>query len=262
MESDKRSLKARMKAGAPALGVWLELGSPAAAELLAQVGYDFAIMDMEHGPHSVGDCISLMQAMRGTSCLPIVRVPWNDHVIIKRVLDAGVRGVMVPSINTSEEAEAAVAACRYPPRGRRGIATSMVRASAYGLQLQEYLERFEREELLVICQIETRQAVENVEAIAAVEGVDILFIGPNDLAADAGFFNQMDAPEVEALVSRVEEVATAAGVMLGGIVSPSRSLSQLLAKDYRMVLRDADTGLLRDAALASLRQQRAAEGQS
>lgn len=262
MESDKRSLKARMKVGATALGVWLELGSPAAAELLAQVGYDFAIMDMEHGPHSVGDCISLMQAMRGTSCLPIVRVPWNDHVIIKRVLDAGVRGVMVPSINTSEEAEAAVAACRYPPRGRRGIATSMVRASAYGLQLQEYLERFEREELLVICQIETRQAVENVEAIAAVEGVDILFIGPNDLAADAGFFNQMDAPEVEALVSRVEEVATAAGVMLGGIVSPSRSLSQLLAKDYRMVLRDADTGLLRDAALASLRQQRAAEGQS
>ena len=197
-----------------------------------------------------------MQAMRGTACLPVVRVPWNDHVIIKRALDAGVRGVMVPSVSSPEEAEAAVAACRYPPRGRRGIAAGVARASAYGLQLDDYLTRFEEEELLVICQIETCQAVENVEAIAAVEGVDVLFIGPNDLAADAGFFNRMEVPEVEALVARVEEVCTAAGVMLGGIVSPVRSLEQLKAKGYRMILQDADTALLRDAALDSLARQR------
>jgi len=256
--SDSLSLKRRLEVGQSALGVWLELGSPTVAELLAGVGYDFALMDMEHGPHSIGDCVAMMQAMGNTrACLPVVRVPWNDHVIIKRVLDAGARGVMVPSVSSAEEAKAAVAACRYPPRGRRGIATSVVRASAYGLQPEEYLERFEEEELLVICQIETRQAVENIEAIAAVEGLDVLFIGPNDLAADAGFFNDLEAPEVEGLIARVEEAAVAAGLILGGIVNPGRRLEQLAAKGYRMILQDADTALLRDGALASLTRQRA-----
>ena len=256
MVNARPPLKRRMKSGEGALGVWLELGSPVVAELLAEVGYDFAILDMEHGPHSVSECVSMMQALRGTACLPIVRVPWNDHVIIKRVLDAGARGIMVPSVNSAAEAEAAVAACRYPPRGRRGIAGGIARATRYGLQLDDYLRRFEDDELLVICQIETCQAVDNVETIAAVEGADVLFIGPNDLAADAGFFNRMNVPEVEALVSRVEEVCAAGGVMLGGIVNPGRSLEQLKQKGYRMMLQDADTALLRDAAIASLARQR------
>ncbi|HLW27044.1 MAG TPA: aldolase/citrate lyase family protein [Kiloniellales bacterium] len=255
--TDQAELKLRMKAGQGALGVWLELGSPTVAELLAEVGYDFAILDMEHGPHSVGECVSMMQAMRGTPCVPVVRVPWNDHAVIKRVLDAGARGIMVPSVNDAAEAEAVVAACRYPPRGRRGIAAGVARATRYGLQLDDYLRRFEEEELLVICQIETVQAVNNIESIAAVEGVDVLFIGPNDLAADAGYFNRMDAPEVEDLVARVEEACERAGRLLGGIANPGRSLAQLKQKGYRMMLQDADTALLRDAALASLARQRA-----
>lgn len=256
MASPSLGPKARMAAGEILYGCWLEIDSPTVAELMAECGYDCAMIDMEHGPHSLTDAISLMRAMKGTGCLPLARVPWNDHVAIKRILDAGIQGVMVPSVNDAEEAAAAVAACRYPPRGRRGYAASIVRASRYGLDLDNYLGRFEEEELLVICQIETCRAVENIEAIAAVEGVDLLFIGPNDLAADAGCFNRLDAPEVDALVARVEEVCAKSGRGLGGIVSPNRSLKQLKERGYRMILRDADIALLRDAARASLAQQK------
>lgn len=259
MSASRPGPKARMAAGETLFGVWLELGSPMVAEVLAECGYDCAMMDMEHGPHSIGDTIGMMQAMKGTGCLPLTRIPANDPVAIKRVLDAGVRGVMVPSVNTAEEAEAAVAACRYPPRGKRGYAASIVRATRFGLDLEDYLRRFEEEELLVICQIETCEAVENIENIAAVEGVDLLFIGPNDLTADAGFFNRLDAPEVDAMVTRVEEACRAAGRGLGAIVSPNRSLAQLKASGgYRMILQDADAALLRDSARASLEAQRKA----
>jgi len=250
--------KARIASGEILYGFWLELGSPAAAEILAGVGYDCAMIDMEHGPHSVSEAIGLMQAMRGTDCRPMARVPSNDAVAIKRILDAGVQGVMVPSVDDAEQAAAAAAACRYPPSGKRGYAASIVRASRYGLDLERYLERFEQEELLVICQIETVRAVENVEAIAAVEGVDLLFVGPNDLAADAGFFGRLDAPEVDAMVTRVEEACAKAGRALGGIVSPNRSLADLKARGYGMILRDADVSLLREAARASLAAQRQA----
>lgn len=248
--------KARIAAGEILYGVWLELRAPAVAEILAGCGYDCGLIDLEHGPHSIGDAIGLMQAMGGSDCLPMARVPANDPVAIKRILDAGVRGVMVPAVEDAEQAAAVVAACRYPPRGRRGYAASIVRASRYGLALEDYLARFEEEELLVICQIETVRAVENVEAIAAVEGVDLLFVGPNDLAADAGHFGRLDAPEVDALVGRVEAACAAAGRALGGIVSPNRSLAELKARGYRLVLQDADVVLLRDAARASLARQR------
>ncbi len=203
------NLKKRMSTQGAQFGCWLEMFSPIAAEVVSQAGYDFVLIDLEHGPGSYLDAISLMQAIQGRDCAPLMRVPSNDEVALKRALDTGVAGVMVPAVNTAAEAEAAVAACHYPPRGRRGMAAAIVRGADYGLRTAEYIECAGA--LLVMCQIESAEAVENVTAVAAVEGVDMLFVGPFDLSAGVGHVGQPDHPEVCALIARVEAAAQAAG---------------------------------------------------
>ncbi len=185
-----------------------------------------------------------------------MRVPSNDEVALKRALDTGVAGVMVPAVNTADEAAAAVAACHYPPRGRRGMAAAIVRGADYGLRAAEYIESAGTA-LLVMCQIESAEAVENVTAIAAVEGVDMLFVGPFDLSASVGYLGQPDHPEVRALIARVEVAARSAGKHLGAIPTPERSAAELVAAGYELIIADADVLLLRDGARASLAQLRA-----
>lgn len=245
------SFKARLKAGHKAIGVWIDSFDPVAAEILAGAGYDCAMVDMEHGPGSFRDAQTVLQAMRGSPCQPLIRVPSNDRVAVKRALDIGAAGVMCPSVSTVEEAREAAAACRYAPVGVRGMAATIVRASDYGRDWQAYVPRSDAE-VLTICQIETRAGVDNVEAIAAVEGVDLLFIGPMDLSADLGFLGQPDHPEVQAAIGRVERAVKAAGKLLGTIPTPGRPARGLLAGDYDMILPDADTILLREGARASL----------
>ncbi|MEE8189762.1 MAG: aldolase/citrate lyase family protein [Kiloniellales bacterium] len=258
--SGTSSLKERLIAGRPAFGCWLEMCSPIAAEIVAQAGYDCVLIDMEHGPASNLDAVGLMQAIQGRDCVPLARVPSNDPVPVKRILDAGALGVMLPAVNSAAEAEAAVAACRYPPKGRRGMAASIVRASEFGGRWRDYVAGID-ERLLVMCQIESRAAVANAAAIAAVEGVDLLFIGPFDLSSDLGFLGQPDHPEVRAEIARVEQAAKDAGRLLGGIPTPERSAGDLLDAGYRLILADADVALLRDSARASLAALRAAAGQ-
>ena len=229
------TLKERLQAGRPAIGCWLHLFSNTAAEIMAQAGYDFAMIDMEHGPGDPMDAIALMQAIKGHDCTPLARVPSNDPVAIKRTLDAGVKGVMIPAVNSAEEAKAAVAACRYPPEGIRGVAPVIVRAADYGANWRDYA-RSANASLLVICQIESGPAVAAVERIAAVEGVDLLFVGPFDLSANLGFLGQPDHPEVLAKIAHVERAAKAAGKLLGAIPTPDRSLEQLLEAGYDLIL--------------------------
>src|SRR5512147_372892 len=145
---------------------------------MALTGLDFLLMDHEHGQAQLPDAIAQLRAIKGTRCAGLLRAPWNDMVFIKRILDAGIHGIMVPQVNTPEEARAVVAACRYPPRGIRGAAGG-TRAASYGLDMG-YYERA-ADELIIIVQIETPQAAENAAAIAAVDGVDMLFIGPRDM---------------------------------------------------------------------------------
>ncbi len=249
-------LKRRISERGPQFGCWLEMFSPIAAEVVAQAGYDFVLIDLEHGPGSYLDAIALMQAIQGRDCVPLMRVPSNDEVALKRALDTGVAGVMVPAVNTAAEAAAAVAACHYPPRGRRGMAAAIVRGADYGLRAAEYIESAGTA-LLVMCQIESAEAVENVTAIAAVEGVDMLFVGPFDLSASVGHPGQPDHPEVRALIARVEAAAQAAGTRLGAIPTPERSAAELVAAGYELIIADADVLLLRDGARASLAQLRA-----
>ncbi|MFQ5773237.1 MAG: HpcH/HpaI aldolase/citrate lyase family protein [Kiloniellaceae bacterium] len=255
--SQATSFKPRHREAGPAFGCWLEMFSPIAAEIVAQAGYDCVLIDLEHGPGSYLDAVALLQAVQGRACAPLVRVPSNDPVALKRVLDIGVAGVMVPAVDTTAQAEAAVAACRYPPRGRRGMAASIVRASDYGARWRDYVAAADSS-LLIMCQIESAEAVRNAAAIAGLDGVDMLFVGPFDLSANTGHLGEPDHPEVRAMIEKVETAAKAGGATLGGIPTPGRSVGRLLEAGYDLVLADADVLLLRDAARSSLAALRAA----
>jgi 2-keto-3-deoxy-L-rhamnonate aldolase RhmA len=247
--TDRSTFKERLADGGRAIGCWIELFSPMGAEIVAQAGYDCVMIDLEHGPGSLMDAIPILHAVQGRDCASLMRVPANDDVLIKRALDIGVAGVMIPAVNSSAEAEAAVAGCRYPPRGRRGVAMPVIRAAEHGARWREYADTAD-ESLLIICQVETKTAVGNIAEIAMVDGVDMLFVGPFDLSANLGYLGEPDHPTVREMIAALEKVAHAAGKLLGGIPTPGRSAAELLEAGYSLVIADADNGLLRDAARA------------
>lgn len=251
----KNRFKQRLLAGERCFGCWLHLCSPVAAEVLALAGYDAMVIDHEHGFGDLGGAVQIMQAMSATPASPVLRVPWNDPVVLKRVLDIGPEGVMVPSVNSPEDAGAAVAACRYPPDGVRGAAYGLVRASDYGMAAQDYFSGLQTD-LLVICQIEAVEAVDAIPEIAAVDGVDMLFIGPIDLSGSVGKLGRFDDAEVIALRERAEDEIKASGKLLGGLAVPNLSIADMTARGYDFVTAASDISLLRDAALAQLKDMR------
>jgi len=248
-------LKERLKSGRKSFGCWLSLGSPMAAEMLAQVGYDFLLIDNEHGPWGLSECVGLLQAMSGTSTASVMRVPWNDPVYLKRALDIGVEGVMIPAINTEEQAIQAVRACRYPPLGFRGSAYQVVRAANYGVGAPDYLQTA-HDNLVIIAQIESKQAVDNVEAIAAVDGIDVLLIGPNDLSGTVGRMGELKHPDVMALVERTERATKEAGKRLGGIAYGGWTAADMFERGYDLILANTDMTLMREGARAEVKAHR------
>jgi 4-hydroxy-2-oxoheptanedioate aldolase len=273
-------LKKRLKEGRRSFGCWLGLGSPIATEVLAQIGYDFLLIDNEHGPWTLSESVGLLQAMAGTPTASVMRVPWNDPVYLKRALDIGVEAVMIPAINTADQAVQAVRACRYPPQGFRGSAYQVVRAANYGIAGSgiagsgiagsgiagsgiggaDYRETA-ADNLVIICQVESKQAVDQIDEIAAVEGIDVLFMGPNDLAGTVGRLGDLKHPEVMALVERAERAIKAAGKRLGGIAYGGWSAADMFERGYDMVLASTDMTLMREAALSELRAHRARFGE-
>jgi 4-hydroxy-2-oxoheptanedioate aldolase len=245
------NLKARLKAGEKLLGAWTMSNSPDNAEVMALSGLDFVLMDHEHGQATMPDAIAQLRAMQGTKCAGLVRVPWNDIIFIKRVLDAGVHGIMVPQVNTPDEARAAVAACRYPPLGIRGAAGG-TRAASYGLDMG-YYDRA-ADELIIIVQIETPQAVENAAAIAAVDGVDMIFVGPRDMSAMIGKLNKMDDPELRALIAQVEEATLKSGKALGTVAPTGALVKQLFERGYNFLISGNDMTHLR-AGIAQMMKE-------
>lgn len=244
-------LKNVLRSGNPAVGCWLHLCSPLAAEIVALTGFDMVIIDHEHGPGDFLNAVALMHAVSATPATPVMRVPWNDAVYIKRALDIGVGGIIVPSVDNAEQAKAAVAACRYPPAGMRGAAFTAVRASDYGLQAEQYLSD-SPENVLVMCQVESRAAVANVEEIAAVDGVDLLFVGPLDLSASMGIIGQTDSPEFLELRTRTEKAIKAAGKWMGGLAVKGDSVTAMRDRGYDLITGCTDALLLRGAAVAHL----------
>jgi len=250
------ALKARLLAGKRALGCWTVLGAPAVIELLALCGFDFLLLDQEHGFGEPSALLHSLQAMAATpTCSSLVRVPSNDPHYLKRVLDAGVEGVMVPNVETAEDARAIVAACRYPPAGRRGSALGSARASDYGIRSADYRQRA-AQELLIVCQIESPRAVENVEAIAAVEGVDVMFIGPHDLSGTVGQLGDLKHPEVARLIARAEEGIRRSGKPMGTVPHPGATWREMFERGYHMINAGSDVGRLRDGALADVKEFR------
>jgi 4-hydroxy-2-oxoheptanedioate aldolase len=243
-------LRRSLQSGKPTFGVWLQLGHPAIAELMGLLGYDLVLIDMEHGPGSLMDAANMMRGVRGTGGAAMVRVPAADPALLKPLLDQGPDGVMLPMIESAEQAAAAVADCRYPPKGRRGWAAGVARASRYGLD-EDYTLRTAGE-LVVACQIESVRAVEAIDAICAIDGIDVIFVGRNDLAADAGHILDLDHPEVNRMVDHVLAAAKKAGRLTGTVPSAGRGWPDLFRAGFDMVLPSGDISLLRDAARAEL----------
>ncbi|MEI6984837.1 MAG: aldolase/citrate lyase family protein [Rhodospirillaceae bacterium] len=248
-------LKRRLAGDERVLGCWLNMVSPIAAEIVALAGYDCVMIDHEHGPGALLDAMGLMHAVSASGAVPLMRVPWNDAVYVKRALDLGVEGLMFPAISSADEARAAVAATRYPPLGVRGAAYSSVRASDYGLAGECYRDTA-ADNLMVICQIETVQGVDAIAEIAEVPGVDMLFIGPYDLSASVGRLGRFDDPLVSALIDRAEcailDSASRSGVWYGSIPSPLRTTARLLEVGCRLVIAGSDIGFVRRGALAEV----------
>lgn len=255
MYRDNR-LKARLKEGKKTLGCWSTLGNPFVAEILGQAGFDFIIFDQEHGFGDPAGLASQLQAISAMQTTSIVRVPWNDPIYLKRVLDAGVEGVMIPSIETAAEAQAAVAACRYPPVGRRGSAVGSVRASNYGAAT--HYANSAADQLLIILQIESAVAVANIDAIAAVEGIDVLFIGPFDLSGSIGLLGNIAHPEVAKLIAQAEAGIKASGKAMGTVPHPNLTWRDMLERGYDMITAGSEVRYLRDASEAAVKAMRSA----
>lgn len=244
-------LKRKISAGTPCVGMWLGLASPAVAEIAAVSGFDFVIIDNEHGQMGLEASVDMMRAVMGTECTAMIRVPGHDRDYLKRVLDAGAQALMIPMVNTAEQAAAIVDACRYPPRGTRGYAAPAVRGARYGIDA-DYVD-WAHEELFLAPQIETVEAVGNAGAIAAIDGVDLLFIGASDLSGSAGRLADTGHPEVTALIDKVKQAAAAAGKPLGTIPRPGVPTEQLAADGFLFAAGAVDVMMLRQAGVDHVR---------
>ncbi len=216
MELPKNTFKRALRAGEHQLGIWSILSSHVTVEVIAGAGFDWVVLDTEHAPNELPMVLSQLQAMTGGTAHPIVRIPWNDAVDFKRYLDIGAQTILVPYVETGEQAQSAVAAMRYPPRGMRGY-SGAPRAAGFG-RIQNYPQHCE-EELCLLVQVETRLGLENLESIAGVEGVDGVFIGPGDLSAALGHVGNQKHPEVlvviEETIQRILACGKPAGILMG-----------------------------------------------
>ena len=302
--SGTECLRSRLLRGGHSYGPMLMSGSPLIAELLAGVGYGHLVVDHEHSPVDVTSGVAMLQAIDAAAAgayvasagaprtEPIVRVPSSDTVYLKKVLDTlrPPGGVIVPMVETAAEAAAVVSACRYPPRGVRGCAHPFVRASGWGMDAAYADDDADdnadgaaggsgaagrprcEAELLVCVQVESAAAVEHVAEIAAVPGVDCVFLGPFDISCSVGKMGQFEDPQVAALLARAEQqvLAVAAarrgdggggggggwGPILGGFRPPGRALDEMYAGGYQLVCGGVDLGLLREAAKADVMAER------
>lgn len=244
----RNELKRKLKAGGQAIGVWMTLESPIVPELLSTMGFDYFVFDTEHSPLDILQCQTLMQAMRPMGTTPLVRVWWNDLVPIKRALDIGAYGVVIPWVNNKQQAETAVKACWYAPKGLRGCG---LRRAA--LADPDYLKTA-NDEILIIAQIETKEAVENIEDIVSVEGIDVTYIGPTDLSASYGHLGNQPHPEVQEAIDKVYDATKAAGVAAGVHLGAGKTIMDRVRKGYNLITVGNDLELLRQGARQVLDQ--------
>lgn len=237
--------KIAIKEKKPQVGLWVSSCSNVIAEIIAGAGYDWVVIDMEHSPNAVGDVLSQLQAFNGSNTHTIVRPMWNDSVVVKRLLDIGSSGLLFPMVQNVEEAKAAVAACKYPPHGKRGVAGT-TRATKFG-RITDYFEKIDNETTIIV-QAETIEAMENIEAIASVDGVDGIFYGPADIGADMGILGKPTDPKIWKEISKSAKKCIDMGIPVGTLVGTAEKAGQLFDEGFTFVACGLDTGLLARAS--------------
>lgn len=233
----KRALRERRHQ----IGLWCSLSHHYSLEAVAGAAFDWLLLDMEHSPNDLESLLVQLQAVAAYAPAPVVRVPWNDTVTIKRVLDAGAQSLLIPYVQTLEEARAAVAATRYPPEGVRGVAGT-TRATRFG-RVARYAQRA-HEEICLLVQLETKDALQHIEAIAALEGIDGIFIGPADLHASLGLAGEVAHPQVWPLIEQAIGRIRAAGKAPGILIGDERLASRCIELGTLFTAVGSDVGLL------------------
>lgn len=239
--------RARLQQPGAPLGTWLMSGTPSTAEAMGRAGFDWLLVDQEHVPLDERDTLHVLQAIAGTRAAPVVRLAANDMVLFKRALDMGAQTVMVPFVDSPEQARRAISYAKYPPQGQRGFA-AVFRASGYGT-VKDYGKRA-NDSVFTIIQLETPTAVKSLEEIAAVEGVDALFLGPGDLSANMGHIGNILHPEVQAVIADVATRCRRIGIPCG-IVGPTPEIvSGFVKMGYSFVAVASDMGMMMRQATA------------
>ncbi len=254
MDLPQNAFKRALKAGKPQIGLWSTLSSNYSVEVIAGAGYDWILLDTEHSPNELESLLTQLQAAAPYPTHAVVRVPWNDMVTIKRVLDIGAQSILIPYVSTVEEAKAAVSYTRYPPRGVRGVAGS-TRASRFG-RVKDYAKRA-HEEMCVLVQVENQQGLDNIEGIAAVEGIDGVFIGPADLHASLGYIGEIANPKVMPVIDEAIRRIVKAGKAPGILTAAEEHAKRQLSLGALFVAVGNDVGILARGAeslLARFRQ--------
>lgn len=238
------------------LGTWLMSGAPSTAEAMGYCGFDFLVVDMEHVPIEISDLAQLLRAIGCTPAEAVVRLAWNDQVLVKRAMDAGAQTLMLPFVQTAEEAREAASYMRYPPNGVRGVA-AVHRASRFG-KATDYLRRA-NDQAYTIVQLETPEAIERLTEIAAVDDVDALFVGPGDLSAAMGHIGNIAHPEVQALIAKAAKDCKAAGKPVG-IVGPNPAMvGQFIEYGYSFAAMASDIAMMTGRGTEWLAQLRGEE---
>jgi 4-hydroxy-2-oxoheptanedioate aldolase len=251
MEFPVNELKRNLRAGKVQTGCWVSLASVASAEICAGAGFDWVLIDMEHAPNELPMVHNQLHAAAAYPGSTVVRAPWNDTVLIKRLLDVGVQSLLLPYVQNAEEARRAVAAVRYPPAGVRGVSANS-RANRFG-RVKDYFTRAD-DEVCLLLQIETRAAIDQIEKMAAIDGVDCLFIGPQDLAASLGHLGNPGHPEVKAAIGEAIARIKAAGKAPGLLNFNEAEAKGWIEKGAQFVAVTSDQFLLaRESAAVAAR---------
>ena len=247
MDLPRNVFKQALRTGTPQIGLWSSLSSNYTVEVIAGAGFDWILLDMEHSPNDLVSLVAQLQAAAPYPTTSIVRVPWNDMVTIKRVLDVGAQSLLIPYVCSVDEAKTAVAATRYPPAGMRGVAGT-TRATRFG-RVKDYARRAD-EEICVLVQVETKPALDQLEAICAVDGVDGVFIGPADLHASMGYPGETSNAAVMPLIEDAMRRIRKAGKAPGYLSPVEADAKRMLAAGALFVAVGADVGLLARGAEA------------
>ncbi|MBI2690313.1 MAG: 2-dehydro-3-deoxyglucarate aldolase [Acidobacteria bacterium] len=244
----------RLAQGETLMGSFISTGYPINTELMGLAGFDFLIIDLEHGMGSEREILSQLYALQNTPAIPVVRVESHDKQRVHRLLDIGVQGIMFPRVDNAAQARDCVAAMRYPPDGVRGVAT-IVRAAGYGAHFNDYRTE-SKSNLLTIIQIESAEAVKNVDEIAAVDGVDVLFVGPMDLSTSLGIFRQYDHPLFLDALNKSLDAARRHNRVAGFLLPSVDTMRHYRDMGFRFITAGTDVFLLKNAAAQLLRELR------